>query len=634
MSSPRLGRPSPDLLLPESRMRATLIHNPSVALALRGALLAAPLHQARAEGSDDLGVIEDLLPETELYVDIVDDGTEVIEYEGEFPVDVFDPSGAFLGTLTDGATITPSGGPGAYRFEIGKITDDWSLEVPGRTGGRVWSPDWRFDAGSFRVKDAVSRSFYALVDGGAPDRDAVVELKADGLAGYVFRISGTRNGLDGANGRSLPDPSQVYGSEYPIYLEPPEISQRNPLAPAIASLTADAGFGECGVVLPGVNDLEITVESNASGTWHLVCDLNGDTVFNLVDDADLHLLGTLEAGEQLITWDGFDNLGDAVPEGVYDCQVILAVGEFHYVGDDIETIYEGLRMFEVDSSDNRTGLTMFWNDTEVQANDINMPIGVPGPVTSGPDGVNSGDYAAAADPLVNARAWGNFRRGSKGDEAWMDTYTWVDAVESDVFQVEVGQGELDTDGDGLLDLEEDCVYGTDPNNPDTDGDGLNDRRKAINLPTDPMDPDTDGDCVNDGDEAGEGRGLPDFDNDGLVDPLDPDDDNDGIPTRDETCDLLPDEVEDGDEDGFPNRLDRDADGDLYSDIQEGVGDRDGDGRRDFLDPDTVGLGISDPSQGYYGGGCPGGGVNSTTGATPLPWMLLGLTGLLVRRCRD
>lgn len=57
----------------------------------------------------------------------------------------------------------------------------------------------------------------------------------------------------------------------------------------------------------------------------------------------------------------------------------------------------------------------------------------------------------------------------------------------------------DTDGDGLTDCEEECIYGTELNDPDSDGDGMGDSYEVQYLPTlDPNDPsdrneDSDGD---------------------------------------------------------------------------------------------------------------------------------------------
>jgi len=59
-------------------------------------------------------------------------------------------------------------------------------------------------------------------------------------------------------------------------------------------------------------------------------------------------------------------------------------------------------------------------------------------------------------------------------------------------------GGVDSDMDGLIDEDEDNIYGTDPNNPDSDFDGLSDGDE-INAPnsTDPLDSDSDGDGYSD-----------------------------------------------------------------------------------------------------------------------------------------
>lgn len=63
-----------------------------------------------------------------------------------------------------------------------------------------------------------------------------------------------------------------------------------------------------------------------------------------------------------------------------------------------------------------------------------------------------------------------------------------------------GPGDLDSDGDGLLDKDE-AVIGTDPYNPDTDGDGLSDGEEVLRQKTDPLNPDTDFDGLKDGAEV-------------------------------------------------------------------------------------------------------------------------------------
>lgn len=85
------------------------------------------------------------------------------------------------------------------------------------------------------------------------------------------------------------------------------------------------------------------------------------------------------------------------------------------------------------------------------------------------------------------------------------------------FLVGVGEGDVDSDGDGLFDRDE-TLLGTDPYNPDTDGDGLSDGDEVFIYSSDPLNPDTDDDGLSDGAEV-------------LVyktDPLNPDTDGGGV----------------------------------------------------------------------------------------------------------
>ncbi len=60
--------------------------------------------------------------------------------------------------------------------------------------------------------------------------------------------------------------------------------------------------------------------------------------------------------------------------------------------------------------------------------------------------------------------------------------------------------DMDTDGDGLSDVEETGTYNTDPTLADTDNDGIQDLEEINKTNTDPTDPDSDNDGLNDGNE--------------------------------------------------------------------------------------------------------------------------------------
>jgi outer membrane protein OmpA-like peptidoglycan-associated protein len=84
--------------------------------------------------------------------------------------------------------------------------------------------------------------------------------------------------------------------------------------------------------------------------------------------------------------------------------------------------------------------------------------------------------------------------------------------------------------------------------------------------------------------------LGDADGDGIPDYLDPDSDNDGIPDATEGRD-------DFDKDGLPNFIDLDSDNDGIPDRIEGTADFDKDGRKNFLDTDSDNDGIPDSIEG-------------------------------------
>lgn len=101
----------------------------------------------------------------------------------------------------------------------------------------------------------------------------------------------------------------------------------------------------------------------------------------------------------------------------------------------------------------------------------------------------------------------------------------------------IGGGEIDSDADGLSDIDEMEKYGTDPHNPDTDDDDLTDYAEVMEHKTNPLEKDTDLDMLTDGEEVLAYMTKPlvaDTDNGGVSDghevledstnPLDPADD--------------------------------------------------------------------------------------------------------------
>jgi MYXO-CTERM domain-containing protein len=484
--------------------------------------------------------------------------------------------------------------------------------------GRVHSSRWEINAHGFSENEATDAEFYVLVPTGT-DKDYTWLLQCNGLAGYLYDVTGNDIGLPPPNSGFSED-WELTGAPVPlydIYLNVPEVAQGGDAAPTLEGFGLQGPSSLCTCALA---DLEATFafESDVAGVYEIVIDLDDDGQFDPAA-GDLLLKGLAQAGSNSVTWDGRDADGSPVDAGAYDAQLSVRLGEFHFVGDDIETSRPGLRIFGLDPP--QPGTTpapadMFWNDSRINTTltshpDFADPGGpVPEEQKSVPEstislgGLSSGLYADAADCGVNAHCWGNFTGGdppSPGNYRYVDTYVFfTEAVETSIACVDGADGDNDTDGISNYD---ECAGDapTDPNQADSDGDGIPDGIEDADQDgkldpgeTDPNSSDSDGDGIPDGVEDANQNGKRDR---GETDPASADSDGDGIP----------DGMEDADQDGVldegetdPNSSDSDGDG-----IPDGVEDADQDGKVDRgetdprnADSDSDGIpdGVEDADQ--------------------------------------
>jgi cysteine-rich repeat protein len=561
--------------------------------------LCLPGASAWAEGSTQTGATQILQVGTEIYVDILDAPREVFSWNGSGNITVVDPTGMSVGTYGSGATVVPpSTRNGPYRVTLSADQPSgWDITVfdvssgsPVARPGRVHSYGWEFNANNYT--NAINASFYALVPTGNATNSSVVELRLAGLAGFQFAVVANSTGVEGANaGRSEPiTASSAVIPEYPLYLNPPEDSSYTVVQPTLQNASFTAGPPSCQQVLAGVTSGTFTFTSNVVGNGRVICDLNRDGAYDPAGNADVAISTVVAAGTNSVLWSGTNANGQPVAPGVYNCRVEVTVGEFHYLGIDIETSYQGLRMFAVSAAAARTPLTMYWDDSLVQANALTMPNGQVGLQSPGPAGMSSGAYGASPFANLNARAWGNFVSTGKGNDAVLDTFTFLGRATSAAIPVTIANPATDTDGDRVSDFTERCVLGTDPTRPDTDADGLDDFVESNGGAR--VDTDTDGtiDAL-DADSDGDGRsdaleGGGDLDGDQRPSYRDTDDDGDGILTATELADgLLFGADVDGDQ--APNPVDVNSDGDALPDATEGTADVDGDGIPNYLDPNDA-----------------------------------------------
>jgi len=151
----------------------------------------------------------------------------------------------------------------------------------------------------------------------------------------------------------------------------------------------------------------------------------------------------------------------------------------------------------------------------------------------------------------------------------------------------------DSDGDGIVDVSDNCDFVVNPEQLDTDGDGIGDL----------CDPDLDGDGVTNELDNCPMDYNPDQannDNDSSGDICDSDDDNDGYSDIQDFFPFDPNEWSDTDRDGIGNNADTDDDNDKYLDTDDAFPlnprewiDTDGDGIGNNKDKDDDNDGVED-----------------------------------------
>ncbi|HEX6240051.1 MAG TPA: hypothetical protein VFZ61_04130, partial [Polyangiales bacterium] len=569
---------------------------------------------ARAEGSGELDLGEAVWDgsagfmahdqavsaTTVLRVDILNGGDEKVCWSGTGNATLRRPDASFVANLANGSCAA-AGAAGAHFLALAesqRVGTRWDVRVcalgvsdqtclegsPSARSGRLWSSSWNFSENtSFLERSSVNGSLYARLPGGADQRDAVIELQMRGVAGAFFKIRANGTGPTTSTGvrvgRSVPE-SDAYSvaAEYPLYLNPPEAARYDWVRPQLGAprLGIECGRG----VVQGLAAAKIQFLSNASGRTLLVCDVDKNGAYELTGSRDFVAHGTALVGENEARWDGRDSAGVAVAEGSYSCLVRLNLGEFHYVAEDIETAYPGIRMYRVEPDKlTRTALRMFWDDSAITVSE-NMPNGQLSPSTPLAAGLDPTPASAApaafhfiggdrARPLGNARAWGDFDllgRG-KGNGAYLDQFTAVETALSAPLSVSVINATGDSDADGLGNTTE-CAIGSDPRSGDSDADGIPDST-----------------------EAPSGT-APNLDGDALPDVADEDDDGDGVPTRADAAPRDAKVCRDLDLDGCDDCSQTGGHGGAGDPAKDGP-DQDGDGRCDVRDPDDDGDGVTD-----------------------------------------
>ncbi|MFT5684380.1 MAG: hypothetical protein ACI8RZ_005321 [Myxococcota bacterium] len=510
-------------------------------------------------------------------------------------VDVIDPAlETFYWDGTGTATFTSPDGTSSIKLDPQEFANQWEVDQVGTwevtlsatqvTGfdiqvleyydidgngaldeylGRLSSTRWEI---TIAAGQSVAGAMYIvapLYEGSATAE--VYYTSFEGFAGDTLTAMANRLGSTDLPAWSTPYAFAEPEPEYRLYLNPPEdVTLANTTTPDDPELEVTTDPSMCDSILYGTTKAIFSMQISEPSAGVLVCDLDNDGVFSMSGGTDLALYDWYSAGADTIVWDGTDASGALVAPGEYVCTLRLLSAPVHFLLRGLSTAAPGVALLGTNADGTLRSRPMQWNDrllVDAVGTDADLSsTGAPPLVSTEGEGVYS-DTSLTLVPDDSAHGWGNFADTSRGDQGWVDTWTFSDsltAADSPVVRV---LSPSDDDGDGLIGGIEDCQLGTNPDNADTDNDGLDDGTEVGDL-NNPLD--TDGDL--------------------MIDALDEDDDNDGVKTAEEITDTAAHDLPaDLDGDTLDSWHDTDADGDGWADGEE-LDDLNGDGLPAYLDP--------------------------------------------------
>ncbi|WP_019508840.1 DUF11 domain-containing protein [Pleurocapsa sp. PCC 7319] len=302
------------------------------------------------------------------------------------------------------------------RFDITVTSDDVTNPDPTEAQGRLYAESWAFNANGYGLDESADTNYYTLVPGGRQGENFVWLLDLNNFAGFVYEIVANPIGVDAPNsGLSTPTGGNNITPEYPIYLSYPVITGPRPtIPPNVAGFSFIDDQGIDNSISPGgttgVQDSgTFQFTTDIDGTYAITIDTNQDGIYGV---GDTQLLGLATPGANSVFWDGRDNQGQVLPEGTYDAQLQVRLGEYHFIAADVETsgggTNNGLTIFEAFSNISSSDTLVFWDDSTLLAGTTTLPNGA---LSSTPQGKHT---------------WGNFTAGGFGNNRFIDTYVYGD----------------------------------------------------------------------------------------------------------------------------------------------------------------------------------------------------------------
>jgi uncharacterized repeat protein (TIGR01451 family) len=291
--------------------------------------------------------------------------------------------------------------------------------------GRVSALVWTYATGSFALSSATNANYYTLTPGGFPGTNYVWLLDLNQLAGNTYSITSNNLGVAAPrSGFSTPITGNSSTPLYQVYLNYPTIATPPPsVAPSVTGFrfidSAGQDFGISPGGTAGVQDSGFfEFSTNASNaTYAIKIDVNANGIFG--DAGDVTLTGNAANGFNSIAWNGRNNAGAVLPTGTYQARAEIRLGEFHFIGNDIETsgggASNGLTIYQARSQILTVPTRVYWDDVTIlgaaAGGTSNTPLGI----------------------LSGVHTWGDFSGISFGDNALIDTYVFGATTQASLF---------------------------------------------------------------------------------------------------------------------------------------------------------------------------------------------------------
>ncbi len=343
------------------------------------------------------------------------------------------PAGTYQLRLFNGSWKDDQNRSLLSRFDITVTPNATTPPNPKLAAGRVFAYNWAFNAKRFTSNESTSADYYILVPGGRPNTNFVWLLDLNNFAGFIYDLVANDSGVDAANVLySVPRAGNSVTEKYPMYLGYPVNALPPPTqAPQLSNVTFTDSDGVDQTISPGgtagVQDTGVfKFTSDVPGRYLITIDANQDGVFGssiVVNGSavnDVYLFGAMVAGANSVVWNGRDNKGAVLPDGVYQAQVQGRIGEYHFVAGDAETsgggAQNGLTIYGVDTSKNLFGVPVFWDD---------LTGFDPARLGNGGNTLPNGRLSVVGQSSGAFRhTWGGFTSTSFGDEVYVDTYVY------------------------------------------------------------------------------------------------------------------------------------------------------------------------------------------------------------------